>query len=171
MNAHVDQVDALLPCPFCGGEAIVAKWTKYDVVHYTANCKGCDATATDRDDPQAAIDAWNTRATWTPVQGGFALLAAECARHFNVEGWTPEHDDEHIDGELAAAASCYALPHRLRPAPVRISGCAPLQWPWKSIWWKPGKDRIRELVKAGSLIVAEIERLQRAAAKARGGAA
>ena len=34
-------------------------------------------------------------------------------------------------------------------------------WPWNLIWWKPTpNDRIRELVKAGALIAAEIDRLQ-----------
>jgi len=37
------------------------------------------------------------------------------------------------------------------------------RWPWHPLQWKPTpKDRVRELVKAGALIVAEIERLQRA---------
>jgi hypothetical protein len=38
-------------------------------------------------------------------------------------------------------------------------------WPWSVQWWKP-KDRRRDLVRAGALIVAEIERLDRAAARA-----
>jgi hypothetical protein len=36
-------------------------------------------------------------------------------------------------------------------------------WPWDESWWKPG-DRIRELAKAGALIAAEIDRLNRIAA-------
>jgi hypothetical protein len=32
-------------------------------------------------------------------------------------------------------------------------------WPWSFEWWKP-KDRIRNLVRAGALIAAEIDRLQ-----------
>jgi hypothetical protein len=35
-------------------------------------------------------------------------------------------------------------------------------WPWDKGWWKPTPDnRIRELEKAGALIAAEIDRLQR----------
>lgn len=35
-------------------------------------------------------------------------------------------------------------------------------WPWDKSWWKPTPDdRIRELIKAGALIAAEIDRLQR----------
>lgn len=33
-------------------------------------------------------------------------------------------------------------------------------WPWSREWWKPKNPR-RDLVKAGALIVAEIERLDR----------
>jgi hypothetical protein len=35
-------------------------------------------------------------------------------------------------------------------------------WPWHDDWWKP-KDRRRDLIRAAALIVAEIERLDRAA--------
>lgn len=37
---------------------------------------------------------------------------------------------------------------------------APQRWPWDAGWWKPS-DRRRNLVKAGALILAEIERLDR----------
>jgi len=36
-------------------------------------------------------------------------------------------------------------------------------WTWERAWWKPTTRR-RDLVKAGALILAEIERLDRAAA-------
>lgn len=37
----------------------------------------------------------------------------------------------------------------------------PRGWPWGSSWWKP-KDPRRDLVRAGALILAEIERIDRA---------
>lgn len=79
-------------------------------------------------------------------------VAAERQRQTTVEGWTPEHDDEHDRGELAAAAACY-LHHD------SFLGL----WPWDFSWFKP-TNRRRDLVKAGALIVAEIERIDRAAA-------
>lgn len=101
-----------------------------------------------------------------------ALIASERHRHVFTEGWTPEHDDEHDAGELAAAGAAYALAaaDMLNPHSQGDGGyCeqAPDCWPWSPNWWKPlpgsaWGDRIRELVKAGSLIVAEIERIQRA---------
>ncbi len=40
---------------------------------------------------------------------GAEMIAAERERQVSEEGWTAEHDDEHIMGELAAGAACYAL--------------------------------------------------------------
>lgn len=95
------------------------------------------------------------------------LILEERARQVEVEGWTPEHDDGHDSGEIACAASCYATPDNCRIM-VASEDDSPLEvpnlWPWHETWWKPTPDdRIRELVKAGALIAAEIERLQRQA--------
>jgi hypothetical protein len=43
---------------------------------------------------------------------------------------------------------------------VRIRGRDELFWPWAAEWYKP-TDRRRDLVKAASLLLAEIERLDR----------
>jgi hypothetical protein len=93
-------------------------------------------------------------------RSGAALIAAERERQIEDEGWTPEHDAEHWDDDLARAAVCYAMPFSERPllGPPRL-------WPWESQAWKPTlNDRIRELTKAGALIAAEIDRLQARAA-------
>lgn len=88
------------------------------------------------------------------------LIAAERQRQLEDEGWLEEHDDTHDSGELALAAASYALPPDY-PGRDPIYG-SPDSWPWLEFWWKPSpNDRIRELVKAGALIVAEIDRLQR----------
>jgi len=89
-------------------------------------------------------------------------IYAERRRQIDSEGWTPEHDDDHNAGELARAAACYAVGGRIAES-VGV-GIARWIWPWTNDWWKPDTRR-RELVKAGALIVAEIERLDRAAAK------
>lgn len=97
-----------------------------------------------------------------------AEIAAERHRQVTDEGWTPEHDDEHDKGELARAGAGYAY-HAGLSDELRSKGL-PQAWPagWAFIWWKPTTRR-RDLVKAGALIVAEIERLDRAAARASGG--
>lgn len=84
------------------------------------------------------------------------LIAKECERQIAEEGFTPEHDAEYVTGELAMAAACYVTPQKQRP----MTGKMPFGWPWGIEWWKPTPDdRIKELVKAGALIVAEINRL------------
>ena len=107
--------------------------------------------------PEPATEGWTN---------ALADVAAERRRQIDVEGWTPEHDDEHSRGELARAAAAYCAiagnddetrGHRLR------AGWLPATWPWDPSWWKP-KDRRRDLVRAAALIVAEIERLDRLSA-------
>ncbi len=90
---------------------------------------------------------------------GAALIAAERRRQIDTEGWTPEHDDRHSDGEMAVAAACYALEAGAHED-ERDPSIPPENWPWAAGWWKAG-DRIRELSKAGALIAAEIDRLKR----------
>ena len=82
----------------------------------------------------------------------------ERVRQVKVLGQTHEHDDEHQGREIAAAAACYAL----RAAGLAISCGSSTMWPWGPLAWKPDTPR-RMLVKAGALIMAEIERLDRAA--------
>jgi hypothetical protein len=98
----------------------------------------------------------------SPSPGGEALadIAAERRRQIDAEGWTPEHDDKHSNGEMAAAAAAYAF---CAATSERYYAADPLGfWPWDASWWKPSTDR-RNLIKAGALIVAEIERLDRKA--------
>lgn len=83
-------------------------------------------------------------------------VLAERQRQITAEGWTPEHDDEYQHCEMAVAAACYIMADDDPRADV------PELWPWPSEWWKPTDVR-RDLVKAGALILAEIERLDRAA--------
>lgn len=91
-------------------------------------------------------------------------VLAERERQVSVEGWTPAHDDEHDDGQLAQAAACYARPGCGTGdcGDCGECGAVPVAWPWDESWWKPSADRRRNLVKAGALILAEIERLDRA---------
>lgn len=92
---------------------------------------------------------------------GAERIAAERRRQIESEGWTPEHDDKHVQGELARAAAGYAL---------SAAGYAKdmVYWPaWSQEWDKrPGPhasraEKIRALEKAGALIAAEIDRLLR----------
>jgi len=91
-------------------------------------------------------------------KAGADLIAAERQRQIDAEGWTPEHDSEHTGdpAPLVQAAHCY-----LSSPSFRTEGRPPFAWPWDARFWKPTPDdRVRELVKAGALIAAEIDRLQ-----------
>ena len=96
---------------------------------------------------------------------GINLIEAERNRQQYVEGWTEEHDDKHVNNELALAAICYADPnayYHQENRTVRYDIPNMNFWPkqWDIHWFKP-TNRIRDLVKAGALIAAEIDRLQR----------
>lgn len=88
-------------------------------------------------------------------------VLVERQRQITAEGWTPQHDDEHSTGDLARAAACYANPDLL----YVLQGTIGLGWPWSVEQWKPAGRR-RNLIKAGALILAELERLDRALAAA-----
>lgn len=101
------------------------------------------------------------------MKRGATLIAEERERQISDEGWCDSHDDGHDYGEIIRAALCYAeaaldvLRHNARPVNI-----APFLWPWEKKWWKPDhKNAVRNLVKAGALIAAEIDRLQRAEPK------
>lgn len=84
-----------------------------------------------------------------------------------VEGYTTDRDDSYTYGELAGAAACYARhvngrswvfgsnPDDYQAEPM------PDSWPWDEEHWKPKSPR-QDLVRAAALIIAEIERIDRA---------
>lgn len=109
------------------------------------------------------------------MKPGVQLIAEERARQIGVEGYTREHDDAHDMREIAKAAQSYVnhyvgrahafandlgLPG-ITPEKTYRKEPAPDTWPWSARAWNP-QDPVRDLVKAGALIAAEIDRLQRA---------
>lgn len=88
------------------------------------------------------------------------LIEDERSRQILCKGWTPEHDDAHTDGELARAAGAYAIGDQelLDASGERI---AEILWPFEDHKFRPKENSLRNLVKAGALIVAECERILR----------
>jgi hypothetical protein len=146
----------------------------------------CDTTK------NANFHAAHLAATQPAAQGMDALtpaardVLAERKRQIETEGWKPERDDVYDTGEMALAAACYAA-HSASCAAIKAPHTAPgvfvrtrsaqdfvgEMWPWSDDWWKPSGHR-RNLEKAGALVLAEIERIDRAALAAQakqGGAA
>lgn len=84
-------------------------------------------------------------------------IISERQRQQAVEGWTPEHDDQHKNNEMAFAAACYAF--HAAAASWDLEDCgtdydshpAPKNWPWESEWW----NRLyQDAGRAGELIAA-----------------
>lgn len=91
------------------------------------------------------------------MKTGIELIAEERQRQIDKEGYTIEHDRQHTPSELAVAASCYAYPPEYCYPGGEIRAD---EWPFDE-GYKPSPDnRLRELVKAGALIAAAIDRLQ-----------
>lgn len=87
---------------------------------------------------------------------GSELIAQERQRQIDIEGFNRKHDSYINVGDMSRAAICYignAFKFDTRGF-----------WPWDSHWWKPSpptkEGKIRDLVKAGALIAAEIDKLQ-----------
>ncbi|RWN51433.1 hypothetical protein [Mesorhizobium sp.] len=99
-------------------------------------------------------------------------IVDERRRQIEVEGCSPSRDDGYSKGELARAAGIYALIAGADATDYRnardgyslgdyLQAIMDHYWPWAKSWFKPTTRR-RALVKAGALIISEIERLDRA---------
>lgn len=90
---------------------------------------------------------------------------AERCRQIDLKSYTAERDDQYANGELSDAAAAYAFwsfTSRLLPPNRKLE--PPTSWPWDREHWKPTTQR-HMLVKAGALILAELERLDRQQAR------
>lgn len=97
-------------------------------------------------------------------RSGADLIAAERQRQIDREGWTAEHDDQWEDGELRKAARVYLQwvgATYINRVDSEGRRAVPPGWPWDREWWKPSEDVRADLVKAGALIAAELDRLNR----------
>ena len=84
-------------------------------------------------------------------------VLAERRRQVDQEGYSLENDDAHSNGQIARAAADYAMPG---------------QHPIPGVGWASNKakhSRRDQLIKAGALVLAEIERLDRALANSSDG--
>jgi len=91
---------------------------------------------------------------------GAELIKQERERQTQAEGWSAKHDDEHERGELALMGAAYALStYTEKDMAVEVIDEVFCYF-GDSTWFKP-KDPMRNLVRAGALIAAEIDRRQR----------
>ena len=106
----------------------------------------------------------------TPYEKVLQEIQSERRRQMSFEGWTIEHDDTHEFGELARAASVYCLGKLYRYFNGYMTGVGfedvprlTEAWPWRQA--PKLKSHRENLIRAGALIVAEIERLDRKSKK------
>lgn len=83
------------------------------------------------------------------------LALTERKRQLEVLKITPAHDDLHHQGELAAAAACYAI------SDPYVLGHAQQGRLWPQGWDFNSEGPERNIVKAIALLMAEYERIQR----------
>ena len=167
MRAYADAHRSTAPQSQPADAAIAEKAAKYDrLVPYL--CKTCSGFGIvgghcqdGSFDSQPCPDC--NQPTHTLTQAVLDVLA-ERARQIEDKGYEPEADDVYEDAQLAAAAATYAL-----LATGADGWRVDDHWPWSAeLSLKKGEPR-RMLEKAGALILAEMERLDRAAAAQEGG--
>lgn len=99
------------------------------------------------------------------------MIAAERIRQVEKEGFSRAADDQYRHGELERSAACYALTAGkatdyetrtgLPLGDSYVRSEMPRDWPFALDWWKPDTP-IKDLIKAGALITAAIEKRLRA---------
>ena len=86
---------------------------------------------------------------------GVSLIMKERQRQIEVEGYDETHDSHHTPQVLARAAVAYAL---FDDEAGLLSKAGESLWPWGKEFWKP-KDQKRNLIRAGALIAAALDKL------------
>lgn len=112
------------------------------------------------------LERENERLKWVHAIGGPAaealkLVGDERVRQVAEKGYDAAHDDQHADRSLAEAAARIALAYAgMSNPPTRNSNWWPVSLLQRVVakYWR---DRLRWLVIAAALLVAEIERLLR----------
>lgn len=77
---------------------------------------------------------------------GLSMIGKERIRQIEQKGYSYEHDMEHLPKNFVYAAQAYLT----RDEEL---------WPWELKYFKPSKNMVRNLEKAGALIAAAIDRI------------
>ncbi|WP_241043688.1 hypothetical protein [Achromobacter xylosoxidans] len=158
-----------LTCHKCDGSGHVyvkhqVAERKTDIQEFKEECECCEGRGfvfAFQDIP--GIEEYVKACRPAPAAGNAQTAAArdvlaERQRQVEVKQYEPDADDNYEQCELAYAAAAYAItPGQIPPLDLWAG-----LWPWSIEVFKPTGQR-RNLVKAGALILAEIERLDRAA--------
>lgn len=91
------------------------------------------------------------------------VIAERCHQIMDLNYNVP-HDDQHDQRELARAAASYLRHYIYRtgvPSDTYFNDQVAIEWPWDEKFWNP-QDPRADLVRTAALIIAEIERIDRA---------
>lgn len=133
-----------------------------DGAHYDAAAAFLAEPPVPASELQQRLTAADERADALSPGSALGDVHLERLRQIDAENRSQVDDDDYSLGQLAYAAAGYA---QGSVQAQQVQGCLrPSYWPWHPRWWKPGSPR-RMLVKAGALILAEIERIDRLASK------
>jgi hypothetical protein len=111
---------------------------------------------------------WAKLSITSPPSRAARDVLAERERQTSAEGFTPGRDDNYVLGELGLAAALYAIPYEAKVAGeplieqedhIGLDMALEIACRWKI---KPEPDVRRRKVKGAALLLAEIERLDRA---------
>ena len=111
---------------------------------------------------------------WPDMGASFNVaseLVNEHRRQIVCNGYDAAHDDHHVNDELGALAAFFCMPDGARDWPAKETGYGDTfgDAMIPHGWFKPdvGMNRRADLIRAGAVIVAEILRLDREAARGR----
>ena len=99
------------------------------------------------------------------MKSAIEMIAEERRRQIEKEGYNADHDHHHEFDELAYAAIAYTLPNPIFNVPLDEDTGVSMTiskfgfWPFHRSEFNPSGNRVKDLVKAGALIAAEIDRL------------
>lgn len=109
----------LQPCPFCGCDDLTM------VIDSWIRCIRCETLGPTKDDPEAAVTAWNTRAD----VGQFANIKAFCEKaDRELATWAARltasfHRTEYLEGEVTRLKRLIAQLSNTGDAVVARLGC------------------------------------------------
>lgn len=106
------------------------------------------------DDALAMNRKLHERLSGVTATTGAYMIAVERERQVKDEGYNAEHDQAHAPMTLAKAAVSYILCNDEKKRKIAKT----TYWPWEDKYYKP-RDMKRNLVRAGALIAAAIDRL------------
>lgn len=95
------------------------------------------------------------------ISPGALLIARERLRQLAGEGFSPDHDRQHTQAELATAARCYITAGRVITHGGNVEAAitaALVEWPFEREWLKVDRTALRNFEKAGALLAAQIDR-------------